>query len=96
MSIIKNKLLMITGLAVTLLATILFFPVNIGQKYTCLFHRLFVHSHLHFQSGQELFHHYLLPYGLLWWASLAIFAGIVWKLRNWKKNSTKHAPHPGA
>jgi len=39
------KNILVVGILITCLGTIIFFPLNINGKYTCIFHRIFDHSH---------------------------------------------------
>lgn len=72
--------------AVGLLGTVCFFPMNINSTYTCLFHQFFVegiHDHSsHIQSNSiegkhshdsPLLNYYLVRFGFLWWGSISLF-----------------------
>jgi hypothetical protein len=41
----STKNYLIIGILITTLGTVFFFPLNIDGRYTCLYHRIFDHSH---------------------------------------------------
>jgi len=69
-------------LIISALGGILFFPVNLNNEFTCLFHHIIEsggdkHTELVSVMGhgsEELLNQYLVPYGLFWWFSLGILA----------------------
>jgi hypothetical protein len=111
----KNLIGVLLVLGLGLLGGTLFFPMNMNDRFTCLYHRLFSpdHSYLastindirveennvvdmamhtdqihRMQREQEeaihdaLLEEYVIPFGILWWASLITFAaGIYWLKR---------------
>lgn len=126
----KNLIGVILVLGLGLLGGTLFFPMNMNNRFTCLYHRLFSpdHSYLastindtrveenkageiakhtdqihRMQREQEetvhdaLLGEYVIPFGILWWASLITFAaGIYWlkrqlsvRIRNRESSSLK-------
>lgn len=86
----KYTTLILTLLGLGVFGAIFFFPVNINNQYTCLYHRLFYpgHSYTHAigtdvpQTQQEyLLNRYLSPFGLLWWGSLLLTALSIYSLK---------------
>ena len=79
-----NKKYLLIGLTVLgLIGTVVFFPVNIGNHHTCLFHRFMDDST--YLSGTNMpghsegEHHlilsaYLKSYAYFWWMSILLFA----------------------
>lgn len=65
-----SRLFVIVGLC----GVISFFPVSKCHQHTCLFEHLMTDckSGAEHSSMAELLRHYLLPYGLLWWLSIAM------------------------
>jgi len=62
-----------------LVGIILFFPCKLSDGYTCLFEHFKGGGHGHNVSEQltinhahEMAQHYVLPFGLIWWFSIAI------------------------
>lgn len=77
-------------LAAGIAGAVLFFPVNIQDQYTCLYHRLFSPEHSYTHSTgvdisqtqeEDLLRHYLSPFGLLWWGSLLLTALSIYSLK---------------
>lgn len=88
----RKKNILFLLLAAGIAGAVLFFPVNIQDQYTCLYHRLFSpgHSYPHSagadidisQTQQEnLLNRYLSPFGLLWWGSLLLTAISIYSLK---------------
>ena len=82
-----NKKNLLIGLIIMgCLGTILFFPVNINNHYTCLFHRIIdgnpASPNITLHHKDNSMHHsildiYLEGYAFIWWASiLALVTGI--------------------
>lgn len=100
----RNILLLL--LAAGIAGAVLFFPVNINNKYTCLYHRLFSpgHSYPHAAGAdisqtqkEDLLHRYLSPFGLLWWGSLLLTALSIYSLkRQASLNASKPPVNPPA
>ena len=67
------------------LGGIFFFPMNIENQYTCLYHRLFSPEHSYTHSHYDLVSHYVAPFGLLWWGSLFLIAFSVYRLKKLAK-----------
>ena len=63
---------LIVGIGI--LGTIFFFPVNIHNQYTCLYHRLVSPEHSYSHSIDDILQEYISPFGLLWWGSLLLTA----------------------
>ena len=63
---------LIVGIGI--LGTIFFFPVNIHNQYTCLYHRLVSPEHSYSHSIDDILQEYISPFGLLWWGSLLLMA----------------------
>jgi len=121
-------------LALGVAGGILFFPINLDNRYTCMYHQLrnrsshppghMMAAHLRESKNQSVIptmeHHmamqmeemknapygylllwgeqdtrllnrYLLPFGLLWWSSLAIFVIGCYHLRKWHRQHKKRA-----
>ncbi|HGY55705.1 MAG TPA: hypothetical protein ENK44_08395 [Caldithrix abyssi] len=85
--ILKNKQLTIVTLFIALAGGFLFFPVQMKDGYTCLFHRLFNsddpvkvgENHHHTTSegtpaheDSEMLSFYLHRYAFVWWVSVAL------------------------
>jgi hypothetical protein len=126
----KNLIGVMLVLGLGLFGGTLFFPMNMNNRFTCLYHSLFSpdHSYLasttndtrveenkvgdmtkhtdqiqRMQREQEetihdaLLREYVIPFGILWWASLITFAaGVYWlkrqlniKIRNRESSSLK-------
>lgn len=78
-----KKYLFIILIVSGIIGVIFFFPVNLNDKYTCLYHRMFFENHggEHLQHNaiaadhgmNSLLQHYIGHYALLWWASIAVF-----------------------
>ncbi|MCK6619719.1 MAG: hypothetical protein HUU32_04545 [Calditrichaceae bacterium] len=95
----KNILLLV--LAAGIAGAVLFFPVNINNQYTCLYHRLFSpgHSYTHSTGDdisqtqkEDLLNRYLSPFGLLWWGSLLITALSIYGLRRQAPGNANKPP----
>ena len=80
--ILKKKHLLIVLISIGIIGTVIFFPVNINDHYTCLFHRLqdnsITLSEISLHDGGNNMHHsileiYLQGYAFLWWTSIALF-----------------------
>ncbi len=83
---LKNKKISELALLVALIGGLLFFPVEMKDGYTCLFHRLFnyddpvkVNKHNHEtttdamqQEDSAMLSFYLHRYAFIWWASIAL------------------------
>lgn len=93
-------------LFISIAGAVLFFPVNIQDQYTCLYHRLFSpgHTFLHSagddisQTGKEdLLHRYLSSFGLLWWGSLLLTSLSIYSLKRLaSRNASKPPVNPPA
>jgi len=77
--LMKNKIMRVTILLLGMAGALLFFPVLLPEDALCLAEKWFAppalsgetdsaHGMHHVDSAR----HYLIPYGLLWWASLAV------------------------
>jgi len=102
----KITIVILLLLGMGILGVVVFFPVNINNQYTCLYHRLFSpeHSYPH-TSGvnitsiqkEILLNRYLTPFGLLWWGSLLLTALSIYGLkRQASKNDNKPPVSPPA
>ncbi len=92
----KNKIYITTLLIIIpgLIGVFLFFPVNLGDVYTCLFHRIFFQGvgsnpeFSGFSSASAMVDHshlvrkYLMPFGIIWWFSLALVGWGIFRFRN--------------
>ena len=74
-----KKILQIFILLVGLIGFVLFCPAKLGSGHTCLFEHMTSRSlycgegaHNHVDHGYEMARSYIIPYGLLWWASITI------------------------
>lgn len=57
-----------------ILGAVFYFPVNIDNQYTCLFHRLFSPDHSYVHSHTDIVEHYVTSFGFMWWGSLILLA----------------------
>jgi hypothetical protein len=92
MATIMTKISLVAAAMLAIAGVILFFPMNFSNEHTCLLD-LIVHAaatasnpeapHAH---PSELLRHYLFPYGLLWWSSIAavIAVAVAWSRRQTK------------
>lgn len=81
---LKLKYFVLVFFLIGLLGGILFFPVNLNDQYTCLYHRLsgteHVHDAVHHSEmlmgggNHDLLDAYVASYAVYWWASLAVIA----------------------
>ena len=87
----KRKLLKEFGVflaVVGLAGAVFFFPMKLGDGKTCLAEqyigsKMEVHAHgLH--HGHEMAQAYIIPYGIIWWVSLAMFAAGLYLTRGRK------------
>lgn len=78
-----------------LFGAVVFFPVNIGNTYTCLFHRLVVGEAAHSLPTAALLDRYIVPFGLLWWSSLFLSALTGYTLLKVRKRYRKRPIPPG-
>ena len=90
----KYYLLLIWILLLTsMTGAVFFFPINLNEKYTCLYHRLYDNSdNGHAISldipavtrpamDHELLDSYIKSYAFLWWASMAVLFLVVIGMR---------------
>jgi len=104
----KNKIFIDTLFIVILglIGVFLFFPVNLGGVHTCLFHRIFfqgANSNMdiaNFSSTPAMADHshlvrkYLVPFGFIWWFSLALVGWGILRYRNRRKTiDSKNKPN---
>ena len=90
----KKKHLLIGLIILGFIGTVIFFPVNIGNQYTCLFHRIMddsiTFSEFSIHGNMENMHHsilkfYLKGFAYFWWTSiLALVLGIYFHKRTKK------------
>jgi len=80
--------------SVGLVGIILFFPFKLPDGYTCLFEHYKGGKHGHNITGplttnhaHEMARHYILPFGLIWWFSIAVVSWGILEMR--KKRGQK-------
>lgn len=93
-----KKYIVILMIFLGILGSIIFFPVNIKDQYTCLFHMLSDGRLLSMKTGffqsKEMIHQsrldmYLNRFAYIWWGSLILFTYSVVVLRKIDKNILK-------
>lgn len=61
-------------LGIGILGTVFFFPINMNNQYTCLYHRMVSPGHSYPHHPIDILQEYVTPFGLLWWGSLLLTA----------------------
>ena len=103
----KNKMKMVSFAMVVVGVTgvILFFPLNLDNAHTCFFHRLFSGDQginpgwagfgtIPGEAEQhKLLQKYLVPFGFIWWFSLALVGWGIVRLRHRKNTANSPIRH---
>ena len=72
------------GLLILALAVFaFFFPLKYSSGHTCLGERWFTSvPTMGRHTADAMLHHYMFPYGVIWWASIAVLILIIFNERN--------------
>jgi len=77
----KISIVIVLLLGIGILGAIFFFPMNINNQYTCLYHRLFSPDHSYAHAYDNIVQHYIASFGFLWWGSLTLIAVSIYALK---------------
>ena len=87
-----QKIIIMVLLLIGIMGTIFYFPCKFDNRKTCLCHSIYKEETSEIvmedntcENACALMKIYLIPYGFLWWASLALLFSSVYYLKNNKK-----------
>jgi hypothetical protein len=101
MIIQRKKILMVALIFFGVVGSLMFFPIQLDEGYTCLYHQVFDNDHpvwdqqgVANQIGEHhttgMINAYISGYAFFWWGSLALIALGVYQLRLFKNTNLKN------